>query len=772
MKAPHTNPKRKRGDPQARSARERDATNALSLALRACGVYRREIVVALVLVAVTFAVYWPVQRYGFLAFDDKAYVVENPWVKAGLTWTGLGWAFTSFEAANWHPLTWLSLQIDAELSGSPGAQDADTLHRLAQGCHTTNVLLHAATVVLLFAALRRMTGAVWPSAVVAALFAWHPLHVESVAWIAERKDVLSGLFWMLTLLLYAGYVQKPDVVHYLAVVVSLALGLLAKPMLVTLPCVLLLLDFWPLGRMPVAGAKRPVPWRWLVVEKLPLFALVIASCVVTFLAQQRGQAVASLEHVPLDQRIANAVVSYAVYLRNMVWPVNLVVFYPLEPLALTSAPVLIASGVLVALTAVVVWQRRQRPYLLVGWLWYLGTLVPVIGIVQVGMQALADRYTYIPLVGVGIALAWLGADLARSVRGRIAVAVAAGAALLACLVLTPLQIGYWEDDSVQWKHVLKSGIDTPQVRVMLASLAREANDDATALEHIGKGLASVETRKPLLHHELGLLLWKQGKVPEAIAAFEEEIRRYPSAAKPYQTLGLLYEGERKLDDAAHCFQQALAASGGDAFSHAKLAEVLTKQKKYAEAAEQWEAALHLDALSPLAQFHVGVDLRRQHRLDEAIAHLRRAVELDTKKITYRCYLAHALAEAGLIQEATAAYAEVNRRDGQWQAHTAQRAWTLATYPDGTVRDGAQAVELAEQVNQASGYEVPVFLDTLAAACAEQGDFAAAVKAARNALARLGSSQPRLAAEIQARLQHYEKKEPIRDPSMPPPPPPR
>jgi tetratricopeptide (TPR) repeat protein len=396
-------------------------------------------VVCTALAAVTIAAYWPVLYCDFVALDDSAYVVENHHVRRGLTLDGVRWAFSTGHQANWHPLTWISHMLDCELFGL----DAGLFH-------LTNLLLHAANAVLLLLVLRAMTGRVWPSAFVAAAFALHPLHVESVAWIAERKDVLSTLFWMLTMAAYVGYARRGGVGRYLLVVVVFALGLTAKPMLVTLPFVLLLLDYWPLGRLtaevegrrqkaqsgpssvvcpPSSPAEGRLPFSSLVAEKLPLFVLAAASCVVTYLVQQAGEAVVALERMPPGLRLSNALVSYVAYIVKMAWPVGLAVLYPLPRQIPLWQPIL-AFTVLAIATVAFILQARRRRYLAVGWLWYLGTLVPVIGLVQVGTQALADRYSYIPLTGLFIIAAFSAADLCRFRRSLRPVAAAAAVLLL------------------------------------------------------------------------------------------------------------------------------------------------------------------------------------------------------------------------------------------------------------------------------------------------------------------------------------------------------
>jgi hypothetical protein len=394
--------------------------------------YRTEIVVSLGLVLLTLGAFGHVVRNDFVNYDDGIYVRINPHVRGGLSRADVAWALTAREAGHWHPLTWLSLQLDASLYG-PDA---------AWGFHLSSLLLHAAAVVVLFVALRYMTGATWPGAAVAAFFAVHPLRVESVVWVAERKDVLSALFWMLTLLAYAWYARRPGWGRYLLVLLPFALGLTAKTMLVTLPCVLLLLDWWPL--------RRPLTRR-LLLEKVPLFALSAAFCVIAYLCMEHTGALSPL---PLSSRLGNSLVAYTAYLGKMVWPTGLVPFYPYPRAGLPFSQVAHAALLLAVVSALVLWARQRR-YLTVGWLWFLGTLVPVIGLVQQGAQAMADHYSYIPSVGVLIAVAWGVADLTARWPRRAPVLAAATALLLAaCVYLTAWQVRVWNNSVWLWQYTL------------------------------------------------------------------------------------------------------------------------------------------------------------------------------------------------------------------------------------------------------------------------------------------------------------------------------
>jgi tetratricopeptide (TPR) repeat protein len=520
---------------------------------------RVELVTALGLALVTLAVFWPARDTQFTNRDDPFYVTGNPRVGSGLNAVNAGWAWTSFERANWHPLTWLSLQLDAQLFGVS-----------AYAFRVTNLLLHVANVVLLFWVWRRMTGAAGPSALVAALFALHPLHVESVAWVAERKDVLSTLFWMLALWAYVRYTEKPGVVPYLAVLVAFALGLTAKPMLVTLPCVLLLLDYWPLGRL---GGPS---FRFVILEKVPLLVLSAAACVVTVVAQARGQAVVTLDEYPFADRLANAVVSYAAYLVQTVWPWHLAVYYPYEHLAWSDGRVWGSGLLLIGITAAAVWQAVRRPFLLVGWLWYLGTLVPVIGLVQVGSQARADRYTYVPLIGVFVMLAWSAAEWARrDDPARRRVWTGAAAALLGCAVLTWVQAGYWHDSFALWRHALAATGPNIEAHSGLGAAYRDAGDLWRAAEEFRRAVA-IDPDDVHARTNLGWCLFSLRRYGEARAEFTRVLQTDPDNANAHFQLAVIAGMQGQPAEAVNHYREVLRLRPEDAPTHFNVAIELNK----------------------------------------------------------------------------------------------------------------------------------------------------------------------------------------------------
>jgi tetratricopeptide (TPR) repeat protein len=546
--------------------------------------YPAEVWISIALAGVTLIIFAGTLGNDFVDYDDNFYVTSNPQVKAGLTPDSVAWAFTTLHAGNWHPLTWLSLQLDAQIFGIQ-----------PWGFHLTNTLLHAANTLLLFWALLKLTGAIWESALVSALFAVHPLHVESVAWVAERKDVLSAFFWMLALLTYAEYSIGGGRRYYLFTVIAFAIGLLAKPMLVTLPFVLLLLDYWPLMRAEVgngpgrrragsANVLKPTtiirttspPYRFrravaLVVEKLPLLLLAGASCFITWYAQQQGRAIRSLGDFPLATRVANAAVSYVVYLGQTVWPADLGVFYPHPAGVFTTAsgtgfPVwrtVLAGALLVAVSLVAIGKRKEFPEVFVGWFWYLGTLLPVIGLVQLGGQARADRYTYIPLIGIFVAVVWSGARLVR--RGhweRAANYVSAGVVALLALA-SWFQIGHWRDSRTLWKHTIEAcGESTLAESNLAVTYLNEFDQQGGSqnLEQSAYHYAEAIRLDPDNVHaitQLAAVRSKQGQTEAAVELLNRATRLRPNWELPYYNLGVAYTQLKRPKEAIDAYSEAL-----------------------------------------------------------------------------------------------------------------------------------------------------------------------------------------------------------------------
>ena len=520
------------------------------------------ILIGLLLIVATLAVFWQILDHESITYDDPEYVFDNPNVQQGFTPASIKWAFTSMYSSNWHPLTWLSHMLDYRLYGPDPA-----------GHHATNLLLHLANVLLLFFVLSRMTGAVWRSALVAALFAIHPLHVESVAWIAERKDVLCAFFGMLTMWAYLRYTERPHLRRYFLVVLLFALGLMSKPMLVSLPLVLLLLDFWPLGR-----ARRG--WK-LVWEKVPLAALSAASSVITFIAQRKGEAVRSLEAFPAAIRLENAVVAYVAYLARMVYPRGLAVLYPHPQHTLPVWQVSCAALVLIAISVMALRSARRHPYLIVGWSWYIISLIPVIGLVQVGVQATADRYTYIPLIGIFISIAWgvpelLAVGVSRKTEREVKAETkkrklqprtisslllfVSGCVSLSLLMTAAyIQAGYWKDSITLYTHA-----------------------------------ASVTSGNYIIHTNLGQVLVRQGSLDQGIGHYAEAIRINPGAAKAHTSLGNALLDEGRVDEAIGHLTEAVQLDPTSSDERYNLGNAFGRKQQYREAIEQYRIAVRID----------------------------------------------------------------------------------------------------------------------------------------------------------------------------------
>jgi len=525
------------------------------------------------LAALVLVVYAPIVRHPFLVTDDPDYVSANGHVLAGLTVAGVRWAFTTFDAANWFPLTWISHMIDVQLFGvRAGAH------------HLVSVLLHLANTVLLYAVLRRLTGAAGRSVWVAALFALHPLHVESVAWIAERKDVLSTFFWMAALWFYGRHVRRPGLSRFVPVALCQALGLLAKPMLVTLPLTLLLLDFWPLGRLRAGAIRGPL------LEKAPLALLSGISAVVTLQAQSSGGAIGSMEVFPLGARMANALVSTTVYLKKMLWPVDLAVLYPHPGTSLPAWEVWGAALLLGSATALAVYTRRRRPWLLAGWFWYLATLAPVVGLVQVGAQGMADRYTYVPLLGPFVALAWeFGGTNAG--RRRVQASALLGVGVVAALAIaTRLQLAYWESSIALFGHAVAVTPPNWSGQFGLGVAYEKAGHAAEAIPHYREAVL-LNPRYAPGRYNLGSLLGAQGDLAGAIAELRESVRLDPLFTPAQANLGLALQLAGRVDEAIAVLRRALVRDPAEPDLHLKLAQALERRGDRDEAWRHYREAM-------------------------------------------------------------------------------------------------------------------------------------------------------------------------------------
>jgi tetratricopeptide (TPR) repeat protein len=657
------------------------------------------------IVALIWIVFGQTLTHDFVNYDDKTYVYGNSLVSSGLTVHGIGQAFVDTYTKNWHPLTIISHMIDFQIFGLK-----------AGGHHFINVLFHTIAVLLLFVFLARVTGRFWCAAFVSAIFAIHPLRVESVAWIAERKDVLSAVFFLLTLIAYARYVRAASFSRYATVGILFACGLMSKVMLVTTPAILLLLDYWPLGRWQAAGsgergAKSEAPSQWsvvrgLVIEKLPLFGLSIASSAVTFILQIRTEE--SVGQLPLSWRLQNALVTCVTYIWQIFWPANLAVFYPHPDDRLAFWQVGLAALFLIAVTWTVFAVRKRYPYLLVGWLWYLIMLLPVIGIVEVGLQGHADRYTYLPHIGLYIALTWLIADVSIAIRvPKQVVGMAAVAVVIVLATCAWKQTTYWKNSDSLWTR----------------ALAVTENNDV-ALTNLGNAFLD------------------RGQLDEALTYLHSALAIRSGSKDQHYNLSL-------------------------AIIHDTIGNVLARIGRVDEALDHFRQAVDLRPDFPDAHYNLGMVLFRKGDLDGAIAQWRITLSLHPDDPGTNTSLANALVEKGLFREAVAHYQVTLQSEPDSELPLNNLAWVLSAAPDDSVRNGAAAVELALHLNQVTHDSNPFFIRTLAAAYAEAGQFEKAIETGQTAsgLAH-AQAQHELAGKIEEETGRYRQHLPFRDPTLP------
>lgn len=787
------------------------------------------------LAVVTIGVFARVVHHDFICYDDPDYVTQNSIVQDGLTWDGIVWAFKSKVAANWHPLTWISHMIDCEIYGKNPA-----------GHHLTNLLFHVANTLLLFSVFTAATGAMWRSAMVAALFALHPLHVESVAWVSERKDVLSTFFWLLTMRVYTRWTkQKTSPVNqahvdgrnvvarfstpgntYFLALLFFALGLMSKPMLVVLPFALVLWDFWPLKRISISEFNWKILLR-LCAEKIPFFLLSAASSWITFVAQKEGGSVWSLASVSFYDRVANALVSYVKYVGLTFFPTGLAILYPFHKWPLSSA--IAASAILFCISLFVVRMASARPYIAVGWFWFLGTLVPVIGFVQVGWQSMADRYTYVPSIGLFIALVWGTSDflLKRPKLIRIAL-VSIG--LISCVILTSRQLGYWQNSVSLFERTIAVTDEnfiaqndlgyalsaTGQTKKALPHFAEalrlypnyaEAHNNlAMALMESGKAEQALPhfyeaiALKPGYadaYYNLARLLQKQGKTAEAMANYEQAARLKPDFGAAHLALAIQFAAEGKLKDAiSHYraavstypddakaqynlanallktgqageailhYKAALAVNPADAGCHNNLASALQQLGKMQEAAEHFREAIRLDAKDPNAHFNLALLLMRQGNNSGAIAELDEVIRLQPQNAQAHYQLGELLVGQKQIEAAIDHFRTAVRLRPDWPVALNFLARLLATSADSKLRNGEEAVKLAEQACKLTGFGNLAYLDTFGAALAEKGDFAGAIRATQQAKElALKANQEKAVEQIELHIQQYRSGRPLKE----------
>jgi protein O-mannosyl-transferase len=768
--------------------------------------------VSIFLVLITWLVFIPTIHHEFINYDDDVYVYRNPDVANGVTLKGMLWAFIHVHSSNWHPVTWISHMLDCQFYGSNPS-----------GHHFTNVLLHTITSILLFLVLQEMTGFLWRSAFVAALFAIHPLHVESVAWVAERKDVLSGFFFMLTIGAYIRDVRRPQSPdRYLVVCLMFVLALMSKPIVVTLPFVLLLLDWWPLKRMHEPSGHL-VLWQ-LVAEKLPLLASSCAVCLVTFFAQT-----SAMSSLPLSARMANAVDSYIIYLEQMFYPTRLAVFYPYPENGLSLGRVIMDVVILLAITFAVFALRKRFPPLLMGWLWYLGMLVPVIGIVQVGSQAHADRYTYLPQIGLSIGLTWAIADLCMSWRPRYAVLSGLSAAVLLALIFCArTQVSYWQNSVSLWAHTLACTPDNVVAENNFGNAFLDKGNLDEAIAHFQKALrimpahaeahynlgnafyrhgdvsdAIVQYQEALqtkpddekTHYNLGMAFLQQGNINEAISQFEaalqimpddvvvlnnlgnanfqkgnlgqaisnyqKAIQLNPRDAKVHYNLGVALIQKNDVDGAIAEFKESLKIKPGDIAVINNLGNILFLKGDLDAAIPEFQKVLQIKPGDANARYSLGLAFLQKGNLDGAITNLERTLQLRPNWAEAHYNFGNALLGKGRTEEAIAHYEKALEINPDYSDAQNNLAWLLATAPQASLRDGTKAVDLAQQANHfADGKDLDI-LGTLAAAYAEAGRYSNAVQSAQTAidLAQTTGQQDQL-AQLNDELKLYRANHPF------------
>ncbi len=758
------------------------------------------------LAILTLTIFLPVVQHDFINYDDPDYVTRNSTVQKGLTWEGTVWAFQTAHTGNWHPVTWLSHMLDCQVYGmSPG------------GHHFTNLVFHVVNALLLFSLLTKATRLMWLSAMVAVLFALHPLHVESVAWISERKDVLSTFFLLLSLGAYFRYAgtramtamsartelqecgrapgfentrTRTSALPYFLALIFFALGLMSKPMLVTLPFLLLLLDFWPLGRIsfPLSDGKF---FRKLLLEKIPFLALSVASSVVTFFVQKKGGSVATLALIPFPDRLGNTLVSYGRYLAKMFWPIELSVLYPLRPWPFSA--IIFSAIVLLFISLAAFRLARRRPYFFVGWFWFLGTLVPVIGLVQVGLQSMADRYTYVPLIGLFVALVWGVSEFSRNVSRRILAGFAA-AIVVSCAISTSFQLRHWQNSITLFRHAIAVTKKNYVAHNNLATaLANEGQSDEAM--KLFQNALQLKPNYAVARYNVAKILDKQGKIDEAIEGYKESLRLKSNSAPAHYGLGLDLGKKGNLAEAIVHYRAALEIDPGHGEAHYNLANALLRNGQTAEAISHYQMALKVAPGDADAHNNLANALQKQGALTDALEHFREAVRLKPRFADARFNLALLCIRQGRPAEATVQLSEVTRlQPTNEEAHyqlgillANQRqteaaifhfrealrlkpdrpsalnflARILATSADAKFRNADESVKLARQACALSQNKNFYYLDTLAAGLAEKKLFAEAIQVAEQAKA-LAASQGNATTPIEAHLEQFKAGQPLRE----------
>lgn len=627
---------------------------------------QRSGLIYLALALITLGLYLPALRCDFVNYDDPDYVTSNPKVQSGVTAASIQWAFTTGHASNWHPLTWLSHALDCQLYGLKPAYH-----------HLTSLLFHMVNSLLVLLVFHRLTGCYWRSALVAAAFAWHPLHVESVAWVSERKDVLSTCFWLLTMLTYHIYTkatgdQKRSKWAWYALTLGLfSLGLMSKPMLVTLPFALLLLDYWPLNRLQLAGTGTPTKGKpiskgaerastaHLILEKLPFLAIAVSSSVVTFFVQQKGGAVSSLNSLSFPERLSNALVSYLRYTGKLFWPANLSVLYP-HPGHWPWWFVTLATVFVVTTSIMVLLQVRQRPYLAVGWLWFLGTLVPVIGLVQVGVQSMADRYTYVPMLGLFVMLAWgipelVGANASK----QKSLALGSGVILGLWVLLTSSQISYWTSSERLFRHAVEVTKDNYLAYNNLGFFLDHDGKVEEAMDNYKKSLAINPNYEDALNN-MGYALEGKGMAAEALPYYEAALRTKPNMVEVHNNIGNALSDLGRVDEAISHYETALRLKPDHADAHGNYGVALAMKGRIPEATRELNEAIRLKPTLASAHSNLGNVFAMQHQLAEARAQYELAIQMKPGDSQSHNNLGNVFVELGKLEDAAKEYSEAIR----------------------------------------------------------------------------------------------------------------
>lgn len=735
------------------------------------------------LALLTLAVYGQVASFSFLSFDDPEYVTENRFVRQGITGSSIAWAWTTGHASNWHPLTWLSLMLDRSLFGD-----------WAGGFHLTNAFLHLLNVLLLYFWLYRWTGEPWKSAFVAALFAVHPQHAESVAWITERKDVLSTFFGLLAILAYGAFVRTRSWPMYVGLITCYALSLLSKQMFVTLPVLLLLLDWWPLERWKGRTLRERLPLVW---EKLPVFALGGLFAVIVFYVQRTGGAVSELASLPLELRLKNAIYSAAMYLWQTFVPTGLAFYYPHPVDRLTSLQVLASGAALLAISIGVGFGWRRAPYLLAGWLWFLVTLLPVIGIIQIGKQGMADRYMYVPHIGIFWMVTWgLGTIFQRMAVPAMLPRLLGCSTIAVYAVVGFLQVGTWRDNRTLAERALAVTTDNAMALQVMGESYMLADQPKNALPYFQQA-ATLTPEELTVQSSLAVALEKLGRPDEAMQHYRQAAERHPSSERALNNLGraLVEQGdidagivlyrkvlelkpdsvvvhnnlamalERKGDAAAarEHYQLAIGLDPTNVDIRANYGAFLSQQGQADEAMRQFEEVLRLDPANSAARGNVGTLLAQQGKLDLAMQAFRDALAIDPEAADLRAKLARGYLALGQVDAAVQEYRRALAVDAEQGDAANDLAWILATSKK--YRDPQESLRLLDKVTERR--DAPEFLDTLAAAQAANGEFDQAVATAQQAVRKArAAGMEQLADQLAARAKLYEQKQAYRDPSLP------